>query len=64
MNYKRKFNKFIYFTGLDKTQQFELPIEIKNKDIIDNLHFHFYDYEKIEENTFRCFNKTIYYNLL
>ena len=63
MNYKRKFNKFIYFTGLDKTQQFELPIEIKNKDIIDNLHFHFYDYEKIEENTFRCFNKTIYYNL-
>ena len=63
MSYKHNFNKFIYFTGLHRTQQFELPIEIKNKDMIDNLHFHFYDYEKIEENTFRCLNKTIYYNL-
>ena len=63
LDYKYNFNKFIYFRPRNSWQKFELPVGIKNKDKIDNLHIHFYYYERIKENTFQCLNKILYYNL-
>ena len=60
---KQNFKNLIIFWATLNPMYLELPIVIKDKEKIDYLHFHFYYFEMIFEDTFQCLDKILYYNL-
>ena len=60
---KYNFKELIYFKAKSNTQKFTLSIELKDNNNYDVLNIHFYYYELIKEDKFKCLDRIIYYNL-